>query len=78
MQNAYAARSYAAPAWALDLSLGQMRDAARTALPEKLLDGHSRWPTVQEGSDIPGDWAAQAAKIIADKVNPALDRQIAP
>ncbi|HEY1124308.1 MAG TPA: DUF885 family protein [Sphingobium sp.] len=75
VQQAYAARSYLAPAWSLDLSLGQMH-ALRDPKPEecsmvKSLADRSK------AAGITGDWAGQAAKIVADKVYPALDRQIA-
>ena len=75
VQKAYAARGYLAPAWSLDLTLGQMRalrgqPAESCSMTKSLADRAAK-------AGIAGDWAAQASKIIADKVYPALDRQIA-
>ncbi len=75
VQKAYAARGYLAPAWSLDLTLGQMRGlrdqpAATSSMATSLSERAAK-------ANIPGDWAAQAAKIITAKVYPALDRQIA-
>ncbi|MBT2185907.1 DUF885 domain-containing protein [Sphingobium nicotianae] len=75
VQKAYAARGVLAPGWSLDLTLGQMR-----ALRGQPAAGCSMTTSLAERAakaGIAGDWAAQASKIIADKVYPALDRQIA-
>jgi uncharacterized protein (DUF885 family) len=74
-QTAYAARSYVAPGWSLDLALGQMR-ALRGPKPEDCSMTKSLAERAK-AAGIAGDWSASAAKIIADKVYPALDRQIA-
>ena len=75
VQAAYAARGYLAPGWSLDLTLGQMR-ALRAPKPEENAMAVSLADQAKKAG-IAGDWAAQAGKIIADKVYPALDRQIA-
>ncbi len=75
VQKAYAARGYLAPAWSLDLTLGQMRalrdqPAASSSMARSVSDRAAT-------AGVAGEWGAQAAKIITDKVYPALDRQIA-
>ncbi|BAK67909.1 conserved hypothetical protein [Sphingobium sp. SYK-6] len=75
VQKAYAQRGYLAPAWSLDLTLGQMRTlrgqpAASCSMTRSLADRAAK-------AGVAGDWAAEAAKIVAEKVYPALDRQIA-
>ncbi len=75
VQQAYAARGYLAPSWSLDLTLGQMRNlrgqpAASASMATSLGNRAAK-------AGIAGDWTAQAAKIITEKVYPALDRQIA-
>ena len=40
-------------------------------------DGGLRSPSRAAAKNIAGDWRARAAKIVADQVYPALDRQIA-
>ena len=74
-QRAQAARGFLAPAWSIDLSLGQMKKL-RAPAPEAntMVDSIVR-RTKDKG--IAGDWQARAAKIVADSVYPALDRQIA-
>ena len=64
-----------APDFALAKTLAQMEDAARPA-PDKspLTESLARRT---KDKNIAGDWEAQAAKLVADKVYPALDRQIA-
>jgi len=75
MQAQEAERGLLAPGWSLDLTLGQMRalrgQPAATSSIVQSLAGRAR------GKGIAGDWQAQAAAIVADKVYPALDRQIA-
>ena len=75
VQRAYAARGYLAPGWSLDLTLGQMRKlrgqpAASCSMVASLAGRAKK-------AGIAGDWSAQAAKIVTEKVYPALDRQIA-
>jgi uncharacterized protein (DUF885 family) len=74
-QRAQAARGFLAPAWSIDLALGQMRKL-RGSAPEAntMVDSLARRTAAK---NIPGDWSARAAKIVADSVYPALDRQIA-
>ena len=64
------------PAWSIDLTLGQMRKL-RAPAPDAntMVDSHR--PRATKDKDIAGDWQARAAKIVADSVYPALDRQIA-
>jgi uncharacterized protein (DUF885 family) len=74
-QRAQAARGYLAPAWSLDLALGQIgklrnQPAASNGLVTSL-SGRAK----EKG--IAGDWAARATKIVESEVYPALDRQIA-
>ncbi|UVO55470.1 DUF885 family protein [Sphingomonas sp. SUN039] len=74
-QKAEAARGYLAPGWSLDLTLGQM---AKLRAPEAAASGLvTSLATRAAAKNIPGDWAARATKIVADRVYPALDRQIA-
>ena len=70
-----AARGYLAPGWSLDLALKQMQEL-RAPAPEKSTMADSV-ATRAAAKNIPGDWRGRAAKIIADKVYPALDREIA-
>jgi uncharacterized protein (DUF885 family) len=75
MQKAEAARGYLAPAWSLDLTLGQMaklrgQPAAQSSIVQSLV-------TRASAKAIPGDWEARAARIVEARVYPALDRQIA-
>ena len=74
-QQRQAARGFLAPGWSLDLALKQMREL-RAPTPDKstLADSVA---TRTAAKNIPGDWRGRAAKIVADKVYPALDRQIA-
>jgi uncharacterized protein (DUF885 family) len=74
-QRAQAARGFLAPAWSIDLTLGQMR---------KLRDVEPESSTMVESivkrtaaKTIGGDWQKRAENIVAGSVYPALDRQIA-
>lgn len=74
-QRAQAARGFVAPAWSIDLTLGQMEklrspQAAESTMVSSLADR-------SKAANIAGDWAGRATKIVAGKVYPALDRQIA-
>ena len=74
-QRAQAARGYLAPAWSLDLALGQIgklrnQPAASNGLVTSLADR-------AKAKGIAGDWAARATKIVEGEVYPALDRQVA-
>jgi uncharacterized protein (DUF885 family) len=66
---------FLAPAWALDLALKQMAEL-RAPTPEQssMTDSlASRAAT----KNVAGDWRSRAAKIVADQVYPALNREIA-
>ena len=74
-QRAQAARGFLAPAWSIDLTVGQMR---------KLRDVPAEQNTMVQSiasrtsaKSIAGDWATRAAGIVAKSIYPALDRQIA-
>jgi uncharacterized protein (DUF885 family) len=74
-QRQQAARGYLAPAWSLDLALGQIgklrnQPAASNGLVTSLA-GRAK------AKNIAGDWAARATKIVESEVYPALDRQVA-
>ncbi len=74
-QRRQAARGFLAPAWSIDLALGQMRklrnvDPAQNTLVESIARRTA-------AKNIPGDWAGRAAAIVQDKIYPALFRQIA-
>lgn len=75
LQADEAGRRYLAPGWSLDLTLGQMRKlrgqpADQSSIVQSLVKRAA-------AKGIAGDWQAQAAKIVTEKVYPALDRQIA-
>jgi uncharacterized protein (DUF885 family) len=74
-QRAQAARGFLAPAWSIDLTLGQMRKL-RDVAPDKstMVDSLVR-RTRDKG--VAGDWGRRASAIVANAVYPALDRQIA-
>jgi uncharacterized protein (DUF885 family) len=71
-QEAEAARGVVAPDFALDLTLGQMTALRSPAPADNGLTGS----LARRTRDIPGDWSARAAAIVADKIYPALDRQV--
>ena len=74
-QRAQAARGYLAPAWSIDLTLGQM---AKLRAPAAGASGMVQSLVSRAAAkNIAGDWAAHAEKIVAGSVYPALDRQIA-
>lgn len=64
-----------APAWAIDLALGQMGKLRSPAPGESGLVTSLVRRTREKG--LGGDWQASATAIVKDKVYPALDRQIA-
>jgi uncharacterized protein (DUF885 family) len=74
-QQRQAARGFLAPGWSLDLALKQLREL-RAPTPDQstMADSVARRTAAKK---VAGDWRARAAKIVADKVYPALDRQIA-
>jgi uncharacterized protein (DUF885 family) len=75
MQRIEAARGYIAPAWSLDLTLGQM-----AKLRERKADDSSIVQSLvrrARAKDIDGRWERRASKIVEEQVYPALDRQMA-
>ncbi|NML94238.1 DUF885 domain-containing protein [Novosphingobium olei] len=74
-QRRKAAKGILAPGWSLDLALGQMKKLRQPA-PEQSGMVRSLVTRAAE-KNIAGDWEARAAKIVANDIYPALDRQIA-
>ena len=74
-QRGQAARGFLAPAWSIDLTLGQMRKL-RAPAPEAntMVDS---LVTRTAAKSIAGDWKRRAAKMVGEDIYPALDRQIA-
>jgi uncharacterized protein (DUF885 family) len=73
-QRRQAARGYLAPAWALEMALGQIAKLReQPAESSGLVQSLARRTAEKK---IPGDWAARAAKIVGGSVYPALDRQV--
>jgi uncharacterized protein (DUF885 family) len=70
-----AGTGFLAPGWSLDLALKQMKEL-RAPTPEQSTMADSL-ASRAAAKNVPGDWRARAAKIIADQVYPALDREIA-
>lgn len=74
-QQAAAARGIVAPGFCLELTLGQMAKLRAPAPAANTLTESIVRRTREKG--LAGDWEGRAAKIVQDKVYPALDRQIA-
>src|SRR4051794_2802571 len=74
-QIALAKRGFLAPAWSLDLALGQMEALRKPAAAESGMVRSLARRTQAKG--IPGDWGGRATKIVEQGVYPALDRQMA-
>jgi uncharacterized protein (DUF885 family) len=75
MQRIEAARGYVAPPWSLDLTLGQM-----AKLREQKADESSIVQSLArraKAKDVEGRWERRAARIVEERVYPALDRQMA-
>jgi uncharacterized protein (DUF885 family) len=75
MQRIEAARGYVAPAWSLDLTLGQMEK-----LREQKADDSSIVQSLvkrAKAKDIEGRWERRASRIVEERVYPALGRQMA-
>ena len=75
VQRTEAARGFLAPAWSLDLTLGQMeklrgQPAATSSIVQSLVKRAA-------AANVAGDWQGQATRIVEAEVYPALDRQIA-
>jgi uncharacterized protein (DUF885 family) len=74
-QREQAARGCLAPAWSIDLTLGQMRKLrAPAAEANTMVDSIVR-RTAEK--NIAGNWQKRATDIVAGSIYPALDRQIA-
>jgi uncharacterized protein (DUF885 family) len=74
-QRSLAPRGVVAPAWSLDLTLGQMRKLRGVPPSESTMVTSLSRRAQDKG--LAGDWSARAAKIIESEVYPALDRQMA-
>jgi len=74
-QRAQAARGFLAPAWSIDLTLGQMRKLRAPAAEANTMVESIVKRTKAKG--LAGDWQARASRIVADSIYPAVDRQIA-
>ena len=74
-QRNQAPRGFVAPAWSIDLTLGQMQKLRSPAPADNtMVDSIVRRTAAK---NIAGDWKARAGKIVAEKIYPALDRQMA-
>jgi uncharacterized protein (DUF885 family) len=74
-QKRQAARGYLAPAWALEMALGQITNLREQPAESNGLVQSLVRRTAEK--KIAGDWAGRAAKIVSGEVYPALDRQAA-
>ena len=74
-QKRQAGRGYVAPAWSLELALGQLRELRKPA-PERSTMVDSLVSRAAAKA-VAGDWQRRAAAVVAKDVYPALDRQIA-
>jgi uncharacterized protein (DUF885 family) len=74
-QRYQAGRGFLAPAWSIDLGLGQMRKLREVAPEQSTMVDSIVKRTAAKG--IAGDWGRRATDIVAKSVYPALDRQIA-
>jgi uncharacterized protein (DUF885 family) len=70
-----AAMGVVPPAFLLDLAMPQMRRLRDTPAAQSLLV--TALATKAAAAGVSGDWAARATAIVAEQVQPALDRQIA-
>jgi len=74
-QQELAPRGLVAPVWALDVTLKQLRALRKPAPEDSSMARSLDRRTAARG--LTGNWAGRAAAIIAERVYPALDRQIA-
>lgn len=74
-QREAAAKGIVAPGFSLELALGQLKKLRGVAPAENSLTRSIARRTAAK--QIAGDWQGRCAKIVADAVYPALDRQIA-
>lgn len=73
-QRAQTARGFLAPAWSIDLALGQMRKLRGAPAEQSSMVQSIVKRAAAKG--ITGDWQRRASDIVAKSVYPALDRQI--
>ena len=74
-QKAQAARGFLAPAWSIDLTLGQMKKLRGVAAADSgMVQSIAKRAAAK---NIAGDWASRATAIVEKEIYPALDRQIA-
>ena len=74
-QRAQAARGFLAPAWSIDLTLGQLKKLrGQPAASSTMVDSVVRRAVAK---NIAGDWSSRATAIVEGQIYPALDRQIA-
>ena len=73
-QRAQAARGFLAPAWSIDLALGQMRKLRGAPAEQSSMVASIAKRAAAKG--IAGAWQRRASDIVAKSVYPALDRQI--
>jgi uncharacterized protein (DUF885 family) len=75
MQRIEASRGYVAPAWSLDLTVGQMAKLrGQKADESSIVQSLARRAKAR---DIDGRWERRASRIVEERVYPALDRQMA-
>jgi uncharacterized protein (DUF885 family) len=74
-QRAQAARGFLAPAWSIDLTLGQMHKLRNVAADQSTMVDSIVKRTAAK--NIAGNWGPRATDIVAKEVYPALDRQLA-
>ena len=74
-QQALAARGFLAPAWSLNLTLGQMRKLR--GQPTETSGMTMSLVNRTAAKNIAGDWKRRASAIVEGRIYPALDRQIA-
>ena len=74
-QRFQAGRGFLAPAWSIDLGLGQMRTLRKVAPEQSTMVESIAKRTAAKG--ISGDWGSRASAIVSHAIYPALDRQIA-
>jgi uncharacterized protein (DUF885 family) len=74
-QRFQATRGFLAPAWSIELALGQMRKLRGVPAEQSSMIESVAKRAAAKG--IAGDWHRRASDIVAKSVYPALDRQIA-
>jgi len=74
-QRELAGRGLIAPAWALEMALGQMKALRKPAPADSGMARSLERRAAEKG--IAGNWGARAAQIVEREVYPALERQMA-